>query len=211
MEDDNMRYGYTRVSTIDQAKEGYSLEAQSQALKEAGAEIIYTDVYTGTKMQRPEFKKLLEVLQKGDSLLVCKLDRLSRTTEEGIHTIKELLSKGVTVHVLNMGLIDNTPVGRLIMTILMAVAEFERDSILERMREGREIAKQTPGYKEGRPKKFSKKKYDLAMGLLESHSLKQVEEMTGISKATLCREKARRKAEQQEKAGDGDGKVQKKI
>lgn len=193
-----MKYGYARVSTVDQAKDGNSLEAQTKSLNEAGAEKIYYDVYTGTKMERPEFDRLISELQSGDSLLVCKLDRFSRTTEDGIHKIKELLNKGVTVHVLNMGLIDNTPVGRFTMTILIAVAEFERDTILERMNEGRAIARQKPNYKEGRPKKFSKKKLDMAMELLNSHSYKQVEEITGISKATLCREKAKRQAEAKE-------------
>ena len=189
-----MKYGYARVSTIDQKKDGNSLEAQTKMLQDAGAETVYSDVYTGTKMERPEFTKLMGMLREGDCLMVCKLDRFSRTTEEGIHKIKELLNRGITVHVLNMGLIDNTPVGRFIMTILIAVAEFERDSIMERMNEGKAVARQKKGYREGRPKKFSKKKLDSAMELLQTHSYRQVEEITGISRATLSRERAKRRA-----------------
>ena len=90
-----------------------------------------------------------------------------------------------------MGVIEDTPTGRLIFTIFSAFAEFERDLIVTRTQEGKEIAKQKGDFKEGRPKKFGKKQIEHALNLLETHSYKQVEETTGISKSTLIRAKNR--------------------
>lgn len=149
-----MIYGYARVSTKGQARDGNSLPDQEEKLKKAGCSIIYHDSYTGTKMDRPEFTKLLSLLKNGDRLVVTKLDRFARTTSGGIDTINELLEKGVSVHILNMGLIDNTPTGRLIVTVLLAFAQFERDCIVERTSAGKAVAKATkPGWREGRNRK----------------------------------------------------------
>jgi len=179
-----MKYGYARVSTLHQ-----DLQAQLQALEKEGCEIIYKDKFTGTKKERPEFQKLLEVLKEGDTLVVTKLDRLARSTLDGISTVKELFERGVKVHVLNMGLVEDTPTGRLILNVMLAFAEFDRDMIIERTQEGKEIAKQNPDFREGRPRKYSKKQIAHALKLLETNSYKQVEEMTGISKSTLIRAK----------------------
>ena len=184
-----MIYGYARVSTKGQAKDGNSLEGQETVLKEAGAEIIFSDVFTGTKAHRPELDKLLSQIKDGDKLIVTKLDRVARSATQGIELVNSLLNKGVTVHILNMGIMDNTPTGKLIRTIMLAFAEFERDMIVERTQEGKAIAKQKPDYKEGRPKKFGRKQIELALSLLEENSYKQVEEQTGISKSTLIRAK----------------------
>ena len=179
-----MKYGYGRVSTLNQ-----DLESQIQALEAEGCERIYTDKFTGTKIDRPKFKELLRILQRGDTLVVTKLDRFARTTADGINTIKELFERGVKVHVLNMGLVEDTPTGRLILSVMLAFAEFERDMIVERTQEGKAIAKKKPDFREGRPKKYSKKQIEHALNLLETHSYKQVEQLTGISKSTLIRAK----------------------
>lgn len=149
-----MIYGYARVSTKGQDRNGNSLPDQEMKLKEAGCTVIYHDSYTGTKMDRPEFSKLMEVLKSGDRLVVTKLDRFARTTSGGLDTISELMSRGVSVHILNMGLIDNTPTGKLIITVLFAFAEFERNMIVERTSSGKAVAKATkPGWREGRKEK----------------------------------------------------------
>ena len=88
---------------------------------------------------------------------------------------------------LNLGIIENTSTGRLIFTIFSAFADFERDLIVERTQEGKELAKQKPDFREGRPKKFNQQQINLAMNLLKNHSYKEVEKMTGISKSTLTR------------------------
>lgn len=182
-----MKYGYVRISSLHQ-----NLEAQLQALKKEGCDKIYADKFTGTKTDRPEFNKLLDVLKEGDTLVFTKLDRFARTTADGINTIKSLFENGIKVHVLNMGLIEDTPTGKLILSVMLAFAEFERDLIVERTQEGKAIAKQKPDFREGGPKKFSKKQINHALKLLETHSYKQVTEMTGISKSTLIRAKRER-------------------
>jgi DNA invertase Pin-like site-specific DNA recombinase len=149
-----MRYGYGRVSSTTRyagGEDGNSLEAQEKKLREAGCHEIVLEAYTGTKMERPKFTSLIEKLQEGDTLVVCKLDRFARTASDGVNLIKELLARGVSVHVLNMGLVENTPTGRLVLTIMMAFAEYERDMIVERLADGKEEAKaKNPRYKEGR-------------------------------------------------------------
>ena len=184
-----MLYGYARVSTRGQAKDGNSLEAQENALRSAGATKIYADAFTGTKTHRPELDKLMTVMQSGDTMVVTKLDRIARSATQGIELVQRLLDRGIVVHVLNMGLMDNTPTGKLIRNIMLAFAEFERDMIVERTQEGKAIAKQNPDFKEGRPKKFSKAQVNHAVELLNEYSYKQVEQMTGISKSTLIRAK----------------------
>lgn len=184
-----MVYGYCRVSTQMQAKDGNSLHAQEQLLKENGAEEIYSDAFTGTKAHRPELDKLLAVLQAGDKLVITKLDRIARSASQGIELIQSLLDKGITVHVLNMGLLDNTPTGKLIRNIMLAFAEFERDMIIERTQEGKAIARRQPDFREGRPRLYSRKQIQHALELLQDHSYRQVTELTGISKSTLIRAK----------------------
>ena len=184
-----MVYGYCRVSTQMQAKDGNSLHAQEQLLKENGAEKIYSDAFTGTKAHRPELDKLLAVLQAGDKLVITKLDRIARSASQGIELIQSLLDKGITVHVLNMGLLDNTPTGKLIRNIMLAFAEFERDMIIERTQEGKAIARRQPDFREGRPRLYSRKQIQHALDLLQDHSYRQVTELTGISKSTLIRAK----------------------
>lgn len=184
-----MVYGYCRVSTQMQAKDGNSLEVQEQLLKENGAEEIYSDAFTGTKAHRPELDKLLAVLQAGDKLVITKLDRIARSASQGIELIQSLLDKGITVHVLNMGLLDNTPTGKLIRNIMLAFAEFERDMIIERTQEGKAIARRQPDFREGRPRLYNRKQIQHALDLLQDHSYRQVTELTGISKSTLIRAK----------------------
>ena len=192
-----MIYGYCRVSTQMQAKDGNSLEAQEQLLKENGAEKIYSDAFTGTKAHRPELDKLLAVLQPGDKLVVTKLDRIARSASQGIDLVQTLLDKSITVHVLNMGLLDNTPTGKLIRNIMLAFAEFERDMIIERTQEGKAIAKKQPDFREGRPRLYSRKQIQHALELLKDHSYRQVTELKGISKSTLIREKNKTAASQE--------------
>lgn len=179
-----LKYGYARVSTLNQ-----DVQTQIHLLKQEGCEVIYSEKFTGTKADRPKFKELLNNLKEGDTLVVTKLDRFARSTVDAIQTIKGLFNKGVKVHVLNIGLVEDTPTGRLIFNIMSSFAEFERDMIVERTQEGKAAAKQIEGFREGRPKKYSEKQIEHAINLLLTHSYKQVEEMTGISKSTLIRAK----------------------
>ena len=182
-------YGYARVSTVGQAKDGNSLEAQKSALKAAGATDIYIDTFTGTKMERPEFDRLNMLLQDGDTLIVTKLDRFARTVGQASELITNLIDRGITVNVLNLGILDNGSISVLMRNILLSFAQFERDMIVQRTQEGRAIARVKEGYREGRPKKYTGPQLHHAMDLLKNHSYTQVASMTGISKSTLIREK----------------------
>lgn len=146
------RKGYGRVSSKGQEKNGNSLEDQERQLKEAGCDEIVLEAYTGTKMERPKFSTLLDSLQPGDTLVVCKLDRFARTAREGLEVVENLMERGVKVHILNMGLIEDTPMGRVILTVMLAFAQFERDSIIDRTSAGKALAKEKEGYREGRPR-----------------------------------------------------------
>lgn len=184
-----MIYGYCRVSTRGQAVSGNSLEAQREAVTQVGAEKIFCDAFTGTKTHRPELDKLLAEIDTGDKLIVTKLDRIARSASQGVELIQMLLNKDITVHILNLGILDNTPTGKLTRTIFFAFAEFERDMIVERTQEGKAIARQSPDFTEGRPKKFNRHQISHALSLLENNSYKQVTMITGISKSTLLRAK----------------------
>ena len=139
-------------------------------------------------MDRPKFLNLLEVLQEGDTLVLCKLDRFARTAIEGVQVVRELFERGIRVHILNMGLIENTLTGNLILTVMLAFAEYERGMIVERTQTRKAVARQNPNFREGRPKKYTACQLHHAIELLESEkSYRQVEAMTGISKSTLIR------------------------
>lgn len=196
-----MIYGYARVSTRGQAKDGNSIEAQKKILQQQGAMEIYADAFTGTKTHRPELDKLMNKLQAGDKLIVTKLDRVARSATQGIELVNTLLDRGVTVHILNMGVMDNTPSGKLIRTIMLAFAEFERDMIVERTQEGKAIARQKDDYREGRPITYKREQINHALELLETRTYKQVEELTGISKSTLIRAKRKKETEKIKKEG----------
>lgn len=189
-------YGYARVSTRSQL-EGNSLEQQEQQLKDNGATEIIKEQFTGSKVNRPLFNELLLRLNSGDTLMVCKLDRFARSTLEGITTVRNLIDRGVKVNILNIGLIEDTPTGKLIFSVMSAFAEFERDMIIQRTQEGKAIAKTKQGFKEGRPRKYNKKQLDNALSMLSVNggdkSYREVSELLGISKSTLIRENKKRK------------------
>ena len=170
-----MIYGYARVSSKSQAINGNGLEEQINALTIAGCEKIYQEQYTGTTTERPQFNKLLADLKEGDVLTVTKLDRFARTAADGSRLIAELLNKHVKVHVLNMGMIDDTPIGRVISNVLLAFAQFERDMIVERTQAGKAIARSKDGFREGRPP-IDKARKDAAVDMVikESNTMKNL-------------------------------------
>ena len=181
-----MIYGYARISAKVQLK-GNSLEEQKNELRKNGCQVIVEEQFTGKTTARPKFEDLiLNQLKPGDTLVVTRLDRLARNVTEGVSTILGLFDKNVRVHVLNVGLLENTAMGNFFITTLLAVAELERCMILERTAAGKEIAKTRDGFKEGRPP-IARAKIELALKLLENHSYKKVADMTGISVATLAR------------------------
>lgn len=185
-----MIFGYARVSTKGQAKDGNSLEYQEEELKRAGASKIYQESFTGTKTSRPVLDKLLKQLNSGDTVIVTKLDRIARNAKGGLELIDQILDKGCSIRILNMGMFDASPTGKLMRTVMLAFAEFERDMIVQRTQEGKAIAKQNPDFREGRPNVYSKDQKAHALELLKSgETYREVERKTGISKSTLIRYK----------------------
>lgn len=184
-----MIYGYTRVSTRKQV-DGYGLEVQkNDILSKYPTATIVNEQYTGTKLDRPIFKHLIESLNSGDILVVSKLDRFARNTVEGIKVVEQLFSKKIAIHILNIGLLEDTPMGRFFLTTMLAVAELERNMIVERTQTGKELAKLRKDFKEGRPKKYSNEELKQAVELLSHHSYSEVVKITGISKSTIVRAK----------------------
>ena len=185
-----MKYGYIRVSSKGQ-EHNTSLAMQRDAVLKAGADEIVEEVYTGgTVKDRPKFSELIERLKSGDELIVLKLNRFARTVSEGSAVAKDLYDRGITLNILNMGRIENSSIGTLLLNVMLCFAQFEKDMINERCREGKLIAKQNPKFREGRPKKFGQEQLRLAMSLLqEGKTYREVERMTGISKSTIIRAK----------------------
>ena len=179
-----MIYGYARVST-----DGQNLSVQIQTLKQAGAIRIYSEKYTGTTMVRPVFKEMICLMQPGDKLIVTKLDRFARNTKEALEVIQRLFDKNISVMILNLGTIDNTPTGRLVFTVFSAFAQFERDMIISRTQEGKQYARaHNPHFKEGRPNTYSEDNIRKAFRLREKNlSYRRIRRITGISETTLKR------------------------
>lgn len=186
-----MIYGYARVSSKWQLSKGNSLEEQYSVLTANGCTEIISEQYTGKTTDRPKFDALIEKLQKGDTLMVTKLDRMARSVVEGIILTQQLFQRGIRVHILNVGLLENTPMGKFFLATLLAVAELERSMIIERTQAGKEIARTKNGFREGRPP-TSPTKIKYALELLKTHSYKEVAEITGISKSTLVRAKKKK-------------------
>ncbi|NMB10254.1 MAG: recombinase family protein [Tissierellia bacterium] len=186
-----MNFGYIRVSTKGQLDNNSFFQQEKEILERYPDAYIYKEQFTGSSMDRPVFNNLLSTLKKDDTLIVTKLDRFCRTTKEGLELIEKLSKQGVRIHILNIGLIEDNAMGKLIVTNLLAFAEFERAMILERTQAGKEVAKRNPNFREGRPKKFKKKTIEQALSMLSvnggSYSYNEVSDIMGISKSTLIR------------------------
>lgn len=187
-----MKYGYARVSSV-----GQKLSTQVKQLQEVGCKTILKEKVSGRKKEdREQFNLLLEKVQEGDFIVVTKLDRFARSTKDALNTIEYLNRKGVSLIVLNMGgdkIDTSTAIGKLMITVLSGIAEFEADIIKERQLEGIEEAKKRGVYK-GRPKKYTENNRGLQYALELFHNrptnkmtVKEIEEITKISRATLYR------------------------
>ncbi|GAN55466.1 recombinase family protein [Tanticharoenia sakaeratensis] len=146
-----MRIGYARTSTIEQDA---GLNGQVRELDAAGCEKIFREKVSGTKTDRPQLQAALDHLRDGDTLVITKPDRMARSTADLLAFVKAVQAKGASLVILSMGgqmLDTGNPTSKLMLTMLAAVAEFERDLMLERQREG--IAKaQAEGRYKGRPR-----------------------------------------------------------
>ncbi len=156
---DAMKIGYARISTLEQ-----NLDLQVDALKKEGCEKIITDEVSGSVADRPGLSKVRELLRKGDTLVVWRLDRLGRTLRHLIEWVNELDEQGISFKSLQETIDTNSSSGKLIFHIFGALSEFERNLIRERTRAGLEAAR-SRGRQGGRPKKLKKDKRQLAVDL----------------------------------------------
>lgn len=182
-----MIYGYARVST-----EGQSVEAQVAALTAAGADKAFQEVASGAKTDRVQLRRLLHILGAGDVLMVTRLDRLARSTRDLLNTLAAITARGAGFRSLGDGWADTTtPHGRLMLTVLSGLAEFERDLIRTRTGEGRARAK-ARGIKLGRPPKLTPHQKREAIERRDSgEALTEIARTYNVSHSTISRLKAR--------------------
>lgn len=144
-----MLIGYARTSTIDQ-KAG--LEAQREELKSAGCEKLFEEQVSSVDVRaRERLAEALDYVREGDTLIVTRLDRLARSVPHLLEILDALTTKGATLRILGMGIDTGTPTGKLMLTVLGGIAEFEREIMLERQREGIAKAKAAGKYKGRKP------------------------------------------------------------
>ena len=176
-----MLIGYARVSTDDQ-----NLNLQQDALNQAGCGCIYEDHISGVKAERPGLQEAINYARPGDTLVVWRLDRLSRSLKDLIEMVTLPESRGIGLKSLHEAMDTSSSSGKLIFHIFGALAEFERNLIRERTQAGLKAAR-ARGRKGGRPKSLSNDKQALAVKLYDEkkHTIKQICTMMGISKPTL--------------------------
>ena len=178
-----MIIGYARVSTLEQ-----KLDRQLDNLKEKGCERIYQEKITGTKDHRPELEKMLEALRPGDTLVIDSFSRLSRSTKSLLEMVDKLNEMNVNLVSIKEQLDTTTATGKLMLTMLSALSQFERDLLAERTLDGLKAAK-ARGHQGGRPKAGNEKMKSKAMALYKANTMtnKEIAEIVGISTATLSR------------------------
>lgn len=193
-------YGYARVSTA-----GQHLSPQVKQLTEAGATELFKEKRSGKDMERKALLELFKGLNEGDTLIVTKVDRIARSLKDGIALIEELNAKGIKLHVLNMGIFDGTPTSNMLFQILTAVAEFERNIMLERQKEGIADAKKRGAYTNRRSRKYKTNEGNMQSALklflnrdTNKLTVKEICEQTGVTRASLYN--YAKEMEQQEKA-----------
>lgn len=178
----NYVFGYARVST-----EAQNLDRQLDALEKYGVDIIYNEKMSGTKKNRPELTKLLDRITEGDTVVVESLSRLGRSTKDLIELTETFQSKGVNLVSLKESIDTNSPTGKLLFTLMSAIAQFERDVIADRTCEGLKAAR-ARGRMGGRPRADPEQvKKAVKLYKTKQYSIKEIEELTGIKKSTLYR------------------------
>jgi len=175
--------GYARVSTAEQNADG-----QHDALTAAGCDRTFTEIASGKLARRPQLDAALDYARPGDVLVVTKLDRLGRSVAHLVELAADLGRRGLDLRVLHQGIDTTTPGGRLTFHILASIAEFERDLISERTREGLAAAR-ARGRKGGRRPVLSAAKVEHARKLRDGgeHTKTQIADLVGCSRATLYR------------------------
>ena len=182
-----MKIGYVRVSTNVQV-DGYSLDEQKEKLLAVGCEKIFEDVMSGSKKDRPALNSMLEAVRSGDVVVVGKLDRLARSLSDVFWLMDEFNDRGVGFVSLNDAIDTNSVSGRLMFNVLGAIAEFERELIIERTQAGIARARAN-GVKFGAPVKVDEKMVKKAVKLRDNNDLSSAEKaaVLGVARSTYYR------------------------
>lgn len=175
------KIGYARVST-----EGQELTAQLDQLKAADVEKVFKEKASGVKQDRPQLAAMLDYAREGDTVIVCKLDRIARSTKHLLEIVEALESKQVSFHVLNINLDTSTPTGKLMLSMLAAIGQFEREMMLERQREGISLAKADGRYTGRKPTARAMKAQVLDL-LAKGKTKQAVADELGIGVASVYR------------------------
>ncbi|MGM9768795.1 MAG: recombinase family protein [Candidatus Cryptobacteroides sp.] len=176
-----MKLGYACCSMLDQ-----NLDWQIDALTKEGCDRIFQEKFTGTRKDRPELLRMMDMLREGDTVIICELTRLSRSVKDLFDLVEQVEKAGANIKSLKEPWLDTTtPQGRLLFTIFSGVSQFERDLIRERTMEGLASAR-ARGRMGGRPGK-DKKVVEQALTLYDSraYSVDEISKTTSISRATL--------------------------
>lgn len=177
-----MNIAYVRVSSVDQNE-----ARQVEALKKFEIEKWFSEKISGKNTNRPKFKEMMEFVREGDDVYIHEFSRLARSTKDLLDIIDTLNEKGVHLHSNKENLDTSTPQGRMMVTVIAAINEFERAIILERQREGIKIAKENGVYKGGHPKEIDKALYSDLLRKYQSRQITKAEfaKKLGISRPTL--------------------------
>jgi len=180
-----MIIGYARTSSVEQEA---GFEAQQRELKRMGCEKVFQEQVSSVA-QRAQLEAAIDFVREGDSFVVTKLDRLARSITDLLQILQRLEKKHIEVKILNLGLDTSTPTGKLILTVLGGIAQFEREMMLERQREGIAKAKREGKYKGRQPLPEEKRDSIIRLGLA---GLKKAEiaRQVGVGQATVYRELA---------------------
>ncbi|MGG0186962.1 recombinase family protein [Bacillus rhizoplanae] len=179
--------GYMRISTD---KESQRFDRQEVQLQDAGCQVLYADRMSGSKRERPQLNKMLSELQAGDTVYIVEIARLSRSTKDLLEIVEAIKSAGASLKSINDTWLDTTsenPLNDFLLTVLGALGQMERQMITQRVKEGVKVA-QAKGVKFGRPKANKNKvAYALELYNVGEHTVKEITDITGVSKATLYR------------------------
>jgi DNA invertase Pin-like site-specific DNA recombinase len=177
------RIGYTRVSTVAQ-----TLDQQNDALAKAGATKTFSDNMSGARDDRPGLAELMAYVREGDTVVVWKLDRLGRNTLHILETVKALTDRGVTLISTTDGIDSSTAAGRMMIGVLGALAEYERELTKERTALKRATSRAN-GTKFGRPRKVDDSEHITTAKRMkvDGHTAKDIAKYLGVGRATLYR------------------------
>jgi len=177
-----MNVAYIRVSTVEQNE-----SRQLEAMKDKGIEKYFTEKVSGKDTNRPQLKEMMEFVREGDTIYIHDFSRLARSTEDLLNIVNSLNKKGVHLVSNKENLDTSTPTGKLMLTMIAAINQFERENMLERQREGIALAKKEGRYKGGQPKQIDKKLFDSLLADYNSRVINKVEfsKKLGVSRPTL--------------------------